>query len=143
MVLGPEKVTPSSCADVRWAHRVWCGLQPLWSPGPDGCVSWLTCWCACSFVGGSLRAFAVVVVFSGVMTEAETRAWFWRWLAFREVMGNLPPPPPCACTALSKHGVGVEPPFEEILGPLFLWSRMEDWVFVERLYRERGAHSCL
>ena len=21
-----------------------------------------------------------------------------------------PPPPPCACTALSKHGVGVEPP---------------------------------
>ena len=21
------------------------------------------------------------------------------------------PPPPCACTALSKHGVGVEPPF--------------------------------
>ena len=33
--------------------------------------------------------------------------------------------------------------FEEILGPLFLWSRMEDWVFVERLYRERGAQSCL
>ena len=33
--------------------------------------------------------------------------------------------------------------FEEILGPLFLWSRMEDWVSVERLYRERGAHSCL
>ena len=30
---------------------------------------------------------------------------------------------------------------EEILGPLFLWSRMEDWVFVERLYRERGAQS--
>ena len=33
--------------------------------------------------------------------------------------------------------------FEEILGPLFLWFRMEDWVFVERLYRERGAQSCL
>ena len=25
--------------------------------------------------------------------------------------GAAPLPPPCACTALSKHGVGVEPPF--------------------------------
>ena len=32
--------------------------------------------------------------------------------------------------------------FEEMLGPLFLWSRLEDWVFVEHLYRARGAQSC-
>ena len=58
--------------------------------------------------------------------------------------GLVPTPPPlaharpCLSTgwALNRH-------FEEILGPLFLWSRMEDWVFVERLYRERGAQSCL
>ena len=31
----------------------------------------------------------------------------------------------------------------KFLGPLFLWSRMEDWVSVERLYRGRCAHSCL
>ena len=49
------------------------------------------------------------------------------------------PHPPCACMALSKHGWALNSRFEEILGPLFLWSRMEDWVFVERLYRERGA----
>ena len=30
-----------------------------------------------------------------------TSAWGIQWY----------PPPPCACTALSKHGVGVEPPF--------------------------------
>ena len=33
--------------------------------------------------------------------------------------------------------------FEEILGPLVLWSGMEDWVYVECLYRERGAQSFL
>ena len=33
--------------------------------------------------------------------------------------------------------------FEEILVLLFLWSKMEKWVFVERLKRERRAQSCL
>ena len=34
--------------------------------------------------------------------------------------------------------------FEEILGPLFLWSKMEDFgCLVQRLYKERGAQSCL
>ena len=28
-----------------------------------------------------------------------------------EVAHKYPPPPPCACTALSKHGLGIEPPF--------------------------------
>ena len=58
------------------------------------------------------------------------------------INAGYPPPPlaharPCLSTrwALNRR-------FEEILG-LFLWSRMEDWVSVERLYRERGAHSCL
>ena len=57
---------------------------------------------------------------------------------------RTPPPPslaharPCLST-----GWALNRRFEEILGPLFLWSRMEDWVSVERLYRERGAHSCL
>ena len=27
------------------------------------------------------------------------------------LLEKVPPPPLCACTALSKHGVGVEPPF--------------------------------
>ena len=54
------------------------------------------------------------------------------------------PPPtfvharPCLST-----GWALNRRFEDLLGPLFLWSRMEDWVFVERLYRERGARSCL
>ena len=39
---------------------------------------------------------------------------------------------PCLST-----GWALNRRFEEILGPLFLWSKMEDWVFVERLYRER------
>ena len=58
------------------------------------------------------------------------------------VSGRYPPPfahaRPCLRTwwALNRC-------FEEILGPLFLWSRMDDWVFVARLYRERGAQSCL
>ena len=49
----------------------------------------------------------------------------------------IPPPPaharPCLSTRWALNS------FEEILGPLFLWSRMEDWVFGERLCRERGA----
>ena len=55
-----------------------------------------------------------------------------------------PPPPslaharPCLSTgwALNRRS-------EEIFGALFWWSTMEDWVFVEHLYREREAHSCL
>ena len=30
---------------------------------------------------------------------------------YQDPQGHPTPPPPCACTALSKHGVGVEPPF--------------------------------
>ena len=58
-----------------------------------------------------------------------------------EWMGTPPPlvrARPCLST-----GWALNRRFEEILGPLFLWSRMEDWVFVQRLYRERGTHSCL
>ena len=33
-----------------------------------------------------------------------------------------PPPPPCASTGLSKHGVGVEPPFFRMFWDrCFLW----------------------
>ena len=53
----------------------------------------------------------------------------------------MPPPPPCTCTVSMVWALNRR--FEEILRPLFLWSRMEDWVFVERLCRERGAQSCL
>ena len=69
-----------------------------------------------------------------------------------EVRTSVPPPP-----SPPRNGSGTPPPlaharpclstgwalnrrFEETLGPLFLWSKMEDWVSVERLYRERGAH---
>ena len=56
----------------------------------------------------------------------------------------LPPPPPLAhARPCLSTGWALNRCFEEILGPQFLWSRMEDWVFVERLYRERGALSCL
>ena len=55
---------------------------------------------------------------------------------------HTPPPLAHARPCLST-GWALNRRFEEILGPLFLWSRMEDWVSVERLYRERGAHSCL
>ena len=60
---------------------------------------------------------------------------FWRKLC-------TPPPLAHARPCLST-GWALNRRFEEILGPLFLWSRMGDWVFVECLYRERGAHSCL
>ena len=52
----------------------------------------------------------------------------------RDGVWFLPPPPslaharPCLST-----GWALNRRFEEILGPLFLWSRMEDWVSVERL----------
>ena len=62
--------------------------------------------------------------------------------AFRLCVAQYPPPPAHARPCLST-GWALNRRFEEILGPLFLWSRMEDWVFVERLYRERGAQSCL
>ena len=54
---------------------------------------------------------------------------------------TLPPPLAHARPCLST-GWALNRRFEEILGPLFLWSRTEDWVFVECLYRERGAQSC-
>ena len=54
----------------------------------------------------------------------------------------VPPPLAHARPCLST-GWALNLRFEEILAPLFLWSRMEDWVFVECLYRERGAQSCL
>ena len=58
--------------------------------------------------------------------------------------GTLPPPPPLAhARPCLSTGWALNRRFEEILGPLFLWSRMEGWVFVEYLYRERGAQSCL
>ena len=56
----------------------------------------------------------------------------------------VPPPPPLAhARSCLSTGWALNRRFKEILRPLFLWSRMEDWVFVERLYRERGAQSCL
>ena len=55
----------------------------------------------------------------------------------------IPPPPFAQARPCLSTGWALNRRFEEILGPLFLWSRMEDWVFVERLYRERGAQSCL
>ena len=55
----------------------------------------------------------------------------------------VPPPPLAHARPCLSTGWALNRRFEEILGPLFLWSRMEDWVFVECLYRERGAHSCL
>ena len=56
---------------------------------------------------------------------------------------HVPPPPLAHARPCLSTGWALNRRFEEILGPLFLWSRMEDWVSVERLYRERGAHSCL
>ena len=56
---------------------------------------------------------------------------------------TLPPPPLAHARPCLSTGWALNRRFEEILGPLFLWSRMEDWVFVECLYRERGAQSCL
>ena len=56
---------------------------------------------------------------------------------------KVPPPPLAHARPCPSTGWALKRCFEEIMGPLFLWSRMEDWVFVERLYRERGAQSCL
>ena len=56
---------------------------------------------------------------------------------------RVPPPPFAHARPCLSTGWALNHRFEEILGPLFLWSRMEDWVFVQRLYRERGAQSCL
>ena len=56
---------------------------------------------------------------------------------------GTPPPPLAHARPCLSTGWTLNRCFEEILGPLFLWSRMEDWVFVECLYRERGAQSCL
>ena len=50
-------------------------------------------------------------------------------LAQRATSGALPWAP-------AERVLGYD--FEEVLGPLFLWSRMEDWVFVTRLYSERS-----
>ena len=48
------------------------------------------------------------------------------------------PPPLAHARPCLSTGWALNRRFEEILGPLFLWSRMEDWVFVECLYREKG-----
>ena len=47
------------------------------------------------------------------------------------------PPPPAHARPCLSTGRALNRCFEEILGPLFLWS-IEDGVFVECLYRERG-----
>ena len=57
---------------------------------------------------------------------------------------NIPytPAVPCPSTALSKHGVGIEPVFLVFFGTaFFLWSPMEDRVFVTHLKKETGAQS--
>ena len=54
---------------------------------------------------------------------------------------SLPPPPLAHAQPCLSTGWALNRRFEEILGPLFFV--LEDWVFVERLYRERGAQSCL
>ena len=57
---------------------------------------------------------------------------------------SYPPPPPLAhARPCLSTGWALNHLFEEIWGPLSLCSRMEHWVFVECLYRERGAQSCL
>ena len=71
------------------------------------------------------------------------RAAFRLWLIGVPVYRLYPPPPLAHARPCLSTGWALNRRFEEILGPLFLWSRMEDWVSVERLYRERGAHSCL
>ena len=63
--------------------------------------------------------------------------------ALAELRACTPPPPLAHAPPCLSTGGALNRCFEEILGPLFLWSRMEDWVFVEQLYRERGAQSCL
>ena len=51
----------------------------------------------------------------------------------------LPPPPLAHVRPGLSTGWALNRRFEENLGPPFLWSRMEDWVFVERLYRKKGV----
>ena len=62
---------------------------------------------------------------------------------FLKQYATYPPPPLAHARPCLSTGWALNRRFEEILGPLFLWSRMKDWVSVERLYRERGAHPCL
>ena len=52
-----------------------------------------------------------------------------------------PPPPLAHAQPCLSTGWVLNRSFEEILGPLFLRSKMEDWVIVGRSYRERGAQS--
>ena len=47
----------------------------------------------------------------GMPPASERKALKGQENAQKKVHTFVPPPPPCACTALSKHGVGVEPPF--------------------------------
>ena len=47
---------------------------------------------------------------------------------------SYPPPPPAHARPCLSTGWALNRRFKEILGPLFSWSRMEDWVFVERLH---------
>ena len=54
-------------------------------------------------------------------------------------VGQIRPPPLAHAWPCLSTGLALKRRFKEILGPLFLCSRLEDWVFVERLYRERGA----
>ena len=56
---------------------------------------------------------------------------------------TYPPPPFAHARPCPSTGWALNRRSEETLGPLFLWSRMEDWAFVERLGRERGAQSYL
>ena len=54
------------------------------------------------------------------------------------VQVTYPPPPLAHARPCLSTGWALNRCFEEILRPLFLWSRMEDWVLVECLYREKG-----
>ena len=65
------------------------GVEMMYRPVVVGGRAWCN-----PPLGASRRERVHVVVLPGVSLQDPT-----------------PPPPPCACTALSKHGVGVEPPF--------------------------------
>ena len=58
------------------------------------------------------------------------------WVSMTTIKQWLPPPPLAHARPCLSTGWALNRRFEEILGPLFLWSRMEDWVYVECLYRE-------
>ena len=49
-----------------------------------------------------------------------------------------PPPPLVHAQPCLSRAWALNRRFVEILGPLFLWFRMEDWVFVEFLSRKRS-----